>query len=126
MNQYDPDKAMAPEAWLEIDEQERIKWVRSFHEGIGEEMPEDALRMHSLVHVIIENQAAMGVDTVVKTLTKLTKQGLDRHEAIHAVGAILSEELFELLKGNIQEISPTKYKRKFEKITAKRWRKGQY
>jgi hypothetical protein len=126
MKEYDPFKPIDPEEWLELDEAERIELVRGFHENLEDEMPDDALSIHSSVHVVVENQLAMGVEFVPETIAKLTRQGLDRHEAIHAIGAIVSEDLFNMVKGNIQEFSPKKYRRKLEKITAKRWLKGQY
>jgi hypothetical protein len=126
MEKYDPFKSIDPEEWLELDEAERIELVRGFHEILEGEIPDDALSIHSSVHVIVENQLAMGVKFIPETIAKLTRQGLDRHEAIHAIGAIVSEDLFDMVKGNVQEFSPKKYRRKLEKITAKRWLKGQY
>ncbi|NMR27159.1 hypothetical protein HH219_16740 [Pseudoalteromonas sp. NEC-BIFX-2020_015] len=51
---------------------------------------------------------------------------MNRHEAIHAIGALISEDIFDVLNGNAEEFSQKKYRRKLEKITAKRWLKGQY
>ncbi len=126
MEIYDPTKPINPEQWLSLDEVERVDLVRCFHESLDDEMPDDALSTHSSIHVIVENQLAMGVEYIPDTIAKLTRQGLDRHEAIHAIGAIITEDIYDIVKGNIQEFSPKKYRRKLEKITAKRWRKGQY
>lgn len=68
----------------------------------------------------------MGVELIPETIAKLTRQGLNRYEAIHAIGAIISEDIFDLLKGNMEEFSQKNYRRKLDKITAKRWLKGQY
>lgn len=126
MEIYNPLRPVDSDEWLGLDEAERIELVRRFHEDFAEEMPADALTMHSSIHVVVENQLAMGAELIPETIAKLIRQGLDRHEAIHAIGAIVSAEVFDLLKGNVQEFSPKKYRRKLEKITAKRWRKGQY
>jgi len=126
MNRYLPDKSVNSEEWLALDEGERIALARAYHEKHDDEMPEDALLVHSAIHAIVENQLAMGVELIPETIAKLTRQGLDRHEAIHAIGAILSEDLFAMLQGNVKKFSPKKYQRKLEKLTAKRWRKGQY
>lgn len=123
---YFPDKSVNPEEWLALDEGERIALVRDFHEKHDDEMPEDALSVHSAIHAIVENQLAMGVELIPETIAKLTGQGLDRHEAIHAIGAILSEDLFAMLQGNGKKFSSKKYRKKLEKLTAKRWCKGQY
>ena len=82
--------------------------------------------MHSYMHVVVENQIATNVDLVSETVTKLVRQGLSRHEALHAISAIVVEDIFDMLKGTKSEFCPKKYRRKLEKITAKRWRKGQY
>lgn len=126
MNSYFPDKSIDPSEWLALDEGVRIALVRAFHDSLDDEMPDEALSVHSAIHVIVENQLAMGVELIPETIAKLTRQGLDRHEAIHAIGAILSEDLFDIHKGDTKEFSPKKYRRKLEKITAKRWSKGQY
>lgn len=126
MNKYNPEKSINPEEWLALDEGVRIELVRDFHQNLPEELPDDALSLHSSLHVIVENQLAMGVQLIPETISKLIRQGLNRHEAIHAIGAILSADLYDLIKGNVQEFSLKKYRRKLDKITAKRWRKGQY
>jgi hypothetical protein len=126
MNNYSPDKPINPEEWLALDEGERIALVKAFHENLDDEMPERALVLHSSFHAIVETQLAMGVESVPETIAKLIRQGLDRHEAIHAVGAILSEDMFDMLKGDIKEFSSKRYRKRLEKITAKRWRRGQY
>jgi len=124
MEKYNPLKQPIPEEWLELDEDERICLVRDFHETFNE-MPEDALNLHTMFHVIVENQIAGNVEFIRETIAKLIRQGLDRHDAVHAIASIVCEDIFDLTKGNKQEFSAKQYRRKLEKITAKRWRKGQ-
>ena len=126
MDKYNPDKPVDPEDWSALDEAIQIELVHDFHSELDLEMTGEALRVHSSIHVIVENQLAMGVDLIAETIAKLTRQGLNRHDAIHAIGAIISEDIFDVIKGNVAEFSPIKYRRKLEKITAKRWLKGQY
>ncbi|WP_275097085.1 hypothetical protein [Sedimenticola hydrogenitrophicus] len=126
METYNPDKEIDAAAWLWLDENERIELVQQFHLLSDQDLPEDKIRLHSAIHVVVENQLAMGVEPVPETIARLIRQGLDRHEAIHAIGAIIAGDIFDILKGNVQEYSLVKYRRKLEKITAKRWRKGQY
>jgi hypothetical protein len=125
MDIYNPNKIVDAENWLTLDEGIRIELVYDFHSNLDLELTEDALRLHSSIHVIVENQLAMGVDLIPETFAKLTRQGLSRHEIIHAIGAIISEDIFDVMKGNAKEFSPKKYRRKLEKLTAKRWLKGQ-
>lgn len=126
MESYDPSIQPNTEEWLEITDDERTAIVREFHEKTEEGLDEKALTIHSAVHVIVENQLAMGVELLPETIAKLVKQGLSRHEAIHAIGAIITEDIFDIMRGNKSEFSPKQYRRKLEKITAKRWKKGQY
>ena len=126
MYEYDPSIEPDKAAWLEATESERLSAVLEFHENSNDSLDESALNIHSSIHVIVENQLAMGVELLPETMEKLMRQGLDRHEAIHAIGAIMCEDINEILRGEKAEFSPKQYRRKLEKITAKRWRKGQY
>ena len=56
--QYDADEKPDPEAWLELDETERIDLVIDYHRRtrVQLENPEP----HALAHVVVENQVAMG------------------------------------------------------------------
>ena|GEM_PF-3648794 len=38
----------------------------------------------------------------------------------------MSKDIDYILRGEKEEFSPREYRRKLEKITAKRWNKGQY
>lgn len=126
MDKYNPDQPVNSKNWLALDESIRIELVHDFHSELDLEMADEALSLHSTVHVLVENQLAMGVELIPETIAKLTRQGLNRHEAIHAIGALISEDIFDVLNGNAEEFSQKKYRRKLEKITAKRWLKGQY
>ena len=127
MKYYNPDEPLNTDAWLALDDEEKKTLVSKYHEHIKDEFPDaSALSMHSLIHVIVENQIATNVDFVPETVTRLVRQGLPRHEAIHAISAILMEDIYGMLKGATKEFSSKKYRRKLERITPKRWRKGQY
>lgn len=126
MKQYEPSRSPDPEEWLVLDESERIELVREYILEGGEEIPEDAENIHAAIHVVVENQIALGVEPVPATMAKLARQGLDRHEALHAIGAVLSEDIFDLLQGNEESWPQQRYRRRLEKLTAKRWRKGQW
>lgn len=127
MEYYKASHAPDSEVWLELDESLRIELVReSIGEDIEDDVPEDAEYLHATIHVVVENQLAMGVDPVPATMAKLIRQGLSRHEALHAIGAILSEDIFDLLQSNEKSWPESRYRRRLEKLTAKRWRKGQW
>jgi len=77
------------------------------------------------VFAAVENQLAEAEYPVIKqTLDKLVRQGLDRHDAIHAIASILGTGLFAAMQGSDSEFSIKNYRRKLDKLTAKRWRKG--
>ena len=72
---YDASKAPDPEAWLELDEQDRIDQVIDYHKRAKKPVGENN-KLHAAAHVIVENQAAMGDATVVPAT-------LDRHDTRH-------------------------------------------
>jgi hypothetical protein len=126
MNTYDPIHPQDSEEWLAIDESQRISLVEDYHAAAEEGESEGSPTMHAAIHVVVENQVAGGEDSVSETVARLIRQGLDRHEAIHAVGAVLSEDIFHLLKGSNKSWDTKKFARRFEKLTAKGWRKGKW
>jgi hypothetical protein len=126
MNDYDPSIEPDKQSWLEATEGERIAVVTAFHEKHDKKLDRKALIIHSAVHVVVENQLALGVELLPETVARLIRQGLSRHEAIHAVGAIISGDILGIIRGEITEFSASKYRIKLEKISAKRWRKEKY
>jgi len=126
MEFYSPSISPDPDEWLSTDEGERLRLVTDFHELEDKDLDEAALNIHSAIHVIVENQLALGVELLPETVARLTRQGLTRHEALHAIGAIISADLMAMIKGETSKFSSKKYRIKLQKITAKRWNKGQY
>ena len=82
--------------------------------------------LHATMHVVVENQVAMGDEIPVRrTVDRLQAEGLDRHEAIHAVGAVLAEQMFDLLKMGPPKTDPgTVYRASLERLTAEGWRRS--
>ena len=71
--------------------------MEDYHSEEGEELPN--LPLHAGVHIIVENQVAMGTATrTAATLERLQGEGLDRHDAIHAIGSVLADFLFNFLR----------------------------
>ena len=57
--------------------------------------------LHVTIHHIVENQIADGKPAeVAEALQRLMKQGKTRHQALHEIGGVLAEEMFEILKAN--------------------------
>jgi hypothetical protein len=123
LSQYDPHKHVTPEHWLELDESDRIELVRRYHRRQKIRLPNETI--HAVVHVIVENQVALGDAHPAKSvLLRLMKEGLGRHEAIHAIGSVLSEKLFEMLSEQKAGGDPNAdYMEKLQSLTAESWRK---
>ena len=119
---YEANEKPDSETWLELDESERIDMVIDYHRRtkVKLETPE----LHAMTHVVVENQVALGEATLVPaTLDRLMDEGLDRHEAIHAIGSILMSIVFDAAHkdddgGDIN----ARYSRELAKLTAAEWR----
>ncbi len=94
---YDPESEPPAQAWLRLDEAERIELVRRYHRRAGEKVPR--LRVHSTLHATVETQLAMGIPPVRSALTRLMEEGLDRHDAIHAIASVLVWEMTKAVRG---------------------------
>ena len=87
MDRYDPDTDPDPKEWMGLDDDERDHLVEEYHRDKHVEI--ESLRMHVNFHVVVESQVAMGDEIPVqKTLTRLMREGLSRHDAVHAIGSI--------------------------------------
>jgi hypothetical protein len=118
---YDPEKAPDPNDWLSLDEDERISLAIQHHRQHREKLPN--VRLHAVLHVIIENQIAEQIPVVKETLARLMTEGLDRHEALHAVGSVLATHLFQQMKGQSKSIDPNDpYLKDLLSLTARSWR----
>ena len=97
MEAYNPESAPEPAAWLELDEQERIVLVEAWHRAARIKLPN--VTAHATFHTIVENQLAMNLEPVVRAMHRRTKEGLTRHDAIHAIASVVGEHVFDSLKG---------------------------
>jgi hypothetical protein len=124
MNTYDPDAFQPSGEWLQIDEGERMELVSSYHRRHKIKLPNPQL--HAVIHVVVENQIALGEAVVVKTLTRLQREGLSRHDALHAIGSVLAENLYSLMREDAGATGGTyrAYLDRLEGLTAKSWRAG--
>ena len=106
--------------WEAMDEEERMMIVMDHHREAGVELPNE--RIHAAIHVIVENQIALGDETAAAaTLERMIREGLDRHEAIHAIGSVLAEFMQALSSGDVAPGSNEKYDEALEKLTAAEW-----
>ncbi|MEO6326709.1 MAG: hypothetical protein ABIQ65_18945, partial [Thermoanaerobaculia bacterium] len=94
------DARNAPGAsWLEADEGERLAAIRLHHEELAAHPRAENNRLHAGVHLIVENQLASGeAPDVSRAVLRLMAAGASRHEAIHAVGLVLMEEMAQMVQ----------------------------
>ena len=86
-----------------MDQQEQARLmtrVAGEHERYPHpELDGERMRLHLAIHVVVEAQLLAGEPPEVqRTLARLTEGGgLDRHEAIHLMGDVASEEVVTCL-----------------------------
>jgi hypothetical protein len=121
---YDPLVAPDPGEWRALDEQERIDAVIDFHHHARIRLPN--AKVHAVAHVIVENQIAEGdALPVARTLERLMGEGLDRHDAIHAIGGVLLGHMHDLMKtGHVEGDPNAPYFAELERLTAEQWRRS--
>jgi hypothetical protein len=122
---YDPDWTPDPRAWLALDEHERIRLAKNYHTAARIKVPN--AKAHALFHAIVENQIAEGFGPTCRTVERLQKEGLTRHDAIHAVGSVIAEFTYGSMRG---DPSPSvgdaqlELNSRIEGLTAVSWRRG--
>jgi hypothetical protein len=112
-----PDTA----AWLALDETHRIMLAEAHHRRAGIDVPD--ANVHAIIHVVVENQVALGDELPVRrAIDRLMTEGLNRHEAVHAVGRVLAVYLTDLLNADTPQPAKLEaYKVAVERLTAESW-----
>ncbi len=125
MQKYDPMLNPDPEQWVALDDDERISLVMEYHQEVGIEPPDEYT--HALLHVVVENQIALGEETPVDAvLDRLIDENLDRHDSIHAIASILANHMYELMHGEDAALGNDEYYAELENLTAEKWLRGEY
>ena len=120
--QYAANEQPDPDVWLGLDETERLDLVSDYHcrTGVQLETPE----LHAMAHVVVENQVALGEATSVpEALDRLINEGLNRHDAVHAIGSVLMRIIFDAVheRDRASDIN-AKYRQELATLTAANWR----
>jgi len=125
MDRYDPEIAPDASDWLALDEDERLILVEEYHREARIALPKAARRLHATIHAVVENQVALDDEPVVRALARLRKEGLSRHDAVHAIGSIVAEQIYDLLKlKDAPDAARIRYYAAIERLTAAGWRKN--
>ena len=120
MLKYDPEQSPNVSEWLALGEQERIDLALQFHKSARIKIP--SAIAHASIHVIVENQIAENVEPVVRAMSRLQREGLSRHDALHAVGSVLAEHIHEVLTTEDGASVPNEiYFAAVERLSAKGW-----
>lgn len=120
---YDPAVAPDPGEWLAMDEDERRLQVKYHHRRAGVHLENETA--HAIFHVIVENQIAGNDPPIVgPTVNRLMAEGLDRHDAIHAVAAVLGGFMFETIRAEgAVPFATDEYVAALERLTPESWRR---
>ncbi len=96
---YDPNRAPDPEAWLALDEHERIELIQAWHDASNDPLPDAGdWYLHSTLQAVVETQLATNEPAIVRpTLERLMNDGLDRHDALHVIASQVAELMFEAM-----------------------------
>lgn len=121
---YNPENTPSPSNWLELPEQERVRIVSTFH--MVHRLKSGNAKAHAAIHVIVENQVAMGFGPTVRAMARLQSQGLSRHDALHAVGSVVSGYMFAAMRKPAEADShalQSEINSAIERLDAESWRK---
>ncbi len=117
METYDPLIAPDPDEWQSLDEDERIWLVTGYHRRTKVDLPNEYL--HAAFHVVVENQIAMGdAEPTEATIERLMREGLDRHEAIHAIGTVLADFVQDALSDHTAPDGTERYYKGLRELRA--------
>jgi hypothetical protein len=123
---YDPYAGPDPDAWLALDEAARVAAVADYHLDVGIRVPN--LTVHATLHVIVENQVAEGdALPVARVLRRLMDEGLDRHDALHAIGSVLIGHMNDLMSRPVpaSQADPNLgYYADLDRLTAQSWQRS--
>ena len=115
---YDPTQAPDPGEWLALGEAERLEAVIRCHERLKVHV--GTLQIHAAVHATVETQLAQGYQGATRALERLMAEGLDRHEATHAIGSVLAEQIRRVLQGRAFEAD--EFEAALATLDAESWR----
>ena len=124
MTKYDPEVDQQADRWLAAGEADRIAAVEACHRHQRIRLPRPTL--HATVHTVVENQLALGEQVVIEALARLRLEGLTRHEAVHAIGMVLAEQIYDALKdpGEGTPDLNKPYRDRVRQLTAEQWRQS--
>jgi hypothetical protein len=121
IDRYDPLQAPDARQWLALDESERLQLAIDYHVRARLDVPN--VRVHATMHTIVENRVALGDETPVREkIRQLMAQGLNRHDAIHAIASVLIKFLYGALTDGASPEEPNeRYYAALKRLNARKW-----
>ncbi|MCP5114778.1 MAG: DUF1841 family protein [bacterium] len=94
--------------------------MEDYHSRAGVEMPSP--RSHAAFHTMVENQLAMELPAEAPlVLERLMGEGLDRHDAVHAIASVLAKYMHRAVRRTTRGDPNSVYRRELRRLTAKKW-----
>ena len=119
---YDADVGPDGPGWLALDDEEQMQRVQKYHELTskpGDEPPN--LQRHVGMHVLVEQQVARDEPPeAAQALARLRRDGMNRHDAVHAIGFILTEHMKRAMESRTP-VDESAYGRELSQLTLKSW-----
>lgn len=127
---YDPDNWPHPDWWDRMGMSERIQAVAEYHQahnGFNGSNTAINEHLHAIAHVMVENLLMSGRRSMLRpVLEKLMRQGLTRHQAIHAIASVIFDHVTEELRDGKHCDRMATYLAKLEQVDAIAWaRRGE-
>lgn len=121
---YDPDNAPDPTEWRALEVQERIRVVVAYH-SIAKKNTKKP-KVHALLHVNVENLLLQARGPATRAMSRLMKEGLTRHQAIHALATVWLAYPVDSWSGNTSQSPQEKqvaFNHAMENLSIDAWEK---
>ena len=116
---YDPQVAPSASQWLALDESERMTAIEQSHDASHPNLP-----LHAAIHAAVETQLALDLPSVVGAASRLRAQGLDRHDTIHAIGAVLARHMWDMMRADPADGDPNAtYYAALDQLSVESWQR---
>lgn len=119
---YDANRALDAAEWMALDEQERLDRVGRYHVmALDPKRLPPSMPRHAGMHVGVENQIATSQPPqVTDAVGRLVMGGMSRHDALHAVGWVMTEHMRKAVEQR-KPVDNDAYLRDLEQLSAERW-----
>ena len=96
--------------------------VEDYHRRAKIDLPQ--AKLHAAIHAVVERQLAEQLPAAVNALQRLLAEGLERHDAIHAIGSVLGEHMRQLMIGALDAENPNaSYFGALDQLSVSSWRR---